>query len=402
MKNNSRVYNLVGGIALLLYAGYAIFGLIKGIMTNGMNMDLFLSDIHYTLNFMYSPVAVLLFLVLGTAGIMLIVDTVRNNEENQQGKLSVKAISIALICLIPVLIALIFWASYWVWVSFFTNGNMSILPVVVDSLGIIVVIGLYVVNKNAVAEFINSKIRVEPVKKPLIITILHCIGGGLLSAVIFYPAMSSSNNIYAAWADIIPFAILILAAVSAITGKIVGDRTSVIVHICALYLLAVLEYALIIGGSGAFFMADGIDGIGGVGWLILKVAGAALVLFYQLLLVSSSFRYFNEKFGAFTTSLLIGAAAILTAGFAVLTAIMVIVIAIVAVIGFVILKIVLASSGRSASSSSSSSKDNSQLGHLRGTIGESCGNCFLQGGGGCLFNEEHPEMGSCGQWKPRY
>jgi hypothetical protein len=41
MKNNSRVYNLIGGIALLMYAGYAIFGLIKGIIANDMDFPSF-------------------------------------------------------------------------------------------------------------------------------------------------------------------------------------------------------------------------------------------------------------------------------------------------------------------------------------------------------------------------
>jgi hypothetical protein len=339
MKNNSSVYNLIGGIALLLYAIYAEYVLVKGFM--GIDSSVFLDNI---LNFMPSLVSMLLLLVLGAAGIMLIVDFVRNKEESKQ---PVTATLIALACSIPFLIALIFWASLLL-TDNITIGETGILPLIVDFLGKIVVIGLYVVNRKAVAEFVTSKIRVEPVKTPVIITILYCIGGGLLSAVIFYPMMTPP--IYMAWADTLPFAILILAVVCVITSKIVGYKTGVIVNLCTLYLLAVLEYALIIGSEGQFFMADG------MGWMILKVACAALVLFYQFLLVGNCFRYYNRNFGAFTASLLIGAAAILTAVFAILTAIYAIIIAIVAIVGYVVLKIATASSGSGSGSSGKGKK----------------------------------------------
>jgi hypothetical protein len=269
------------------------------------------------------------------AGVMFIVDYFKNSEENRQNKLPVTATLIVLTWLIPFLInkiiALPFLVEY--------GAGDQILVYITYILAMIVAITLCVINKKEFAEFVKSKMQVGAVKKPVITKIFHCIGGGLLSAVIFSQMLDTV--IYFVWEDIIPFAILILAVICGITIKIVGGATAVVVKLSALCFLTTLEYALIVGSGGEFFMADGI------GWMILKVAGAAFVLFVQLLLVGSCFKYLDKNFGAFIASILVGASAILTAVFAIITVIYLIVIAIIAVVGYVVLKIVAATDSSS-------------------------------------------------------
>jgi small-conductance mechanosensitive channel len=215
-----------------------------------------------------------------------------------------------------------------------TYGKDEIPVFIISILAIIIAIILCVINKKEFTEFVKSKMQIDAVKKPVITKILHCIGGGLLSAVIFSQMLYP--GIYFVLENIIPFAILILVVICGITIKIVNIKTATVVKLSVLYILTALEYALIAGSGGEFFIADG------VGWMILKVAGAAFVLFCQFLLIGSCFKYLDKNFGAFTASTIIGAVAISTAVFAIITAIYLIIIVIVAVVGYIVLKIATA------------------------------------------------------------
>ncbi|MDR0811470.1 MAG: hypothetical protein LBN23_04255 [Paludibacter sp.] len=305
MQKNIKLFNFIGGIALSVCALRYFF----------------LCDFYFYFDML--DISTLLNLI---AGSMLIVDFVKN-KENQTNKLSLIAILVALL------------GSYYYFYFIFSSFGYYYFLVIF----LFIAIGLYVLNRKAIVEFIKSQIHKKPVKKTKIKSILHCIGGAGVLAYIIYPIIIKSDD----WFDIeefsmesilmLSFVILILAVVSLIISKTIRNKTGIIIQMSALYSLVVIELLFVLGGGIEFLNPNN-----GVGWFILKLVCAIVVLFCQSMLIKNCFIHFNKKFGEFIASLIVGTAAAATVVLAAIVLIILVVIAIVVVVGYFILKLTTA------------------------------------------------------------